>query len=116
MSTWRIGVRSSLRSRQPILRGLRRRAPASVAESARSASAAAPARIAQRGEQVQLRGEREVLGPLGDGLLELDQGRGGAGLEVEQGAGDQVGEDPDAVDRGDLEAGGGQQRGGLVAR
>ena len=51
------------------------------------------------GDDVQLGGEGEVLGALGDGLLELDQGGGGAGLEVEQGAGDQVGEDPDAVHR-----------------
>ena len=59
---------------------------------------------------MELGGEREVLGPVGDGALELDQGRGGAGLEVEQGAGDQVGEDPDAVHRVDGEAGAVEQR------
>ena len=64
---------------------------------------------------MHLRGEREVLGALGNGVLELDQGRGGAGLEVEQGAGDEVGEDPDRVHRGGGEAGGGEQRVELLA-
>ena len=96
MSTWRIGVADALMA----------------LHAARSSDGRTRSRSAR--EDVQLGREREVLGPLGDGPLELDEGGGGTGLEVEQGAGDQVGEDPDAVDRDDLEAGLGQERGDLV--
>ena len=41
--------------------------------------------------------QREVLGAAGDGALEVDEGGGTAGLEVEQGTGDEIGEDPDGV-------------------
>ena len=58
---------------------------------------------------MELGSEREVLGAGGHGLLELDQRRRRAGLEVEEAARHQVGEDPDRVDPLGVQAGAAQE-------
>ena len=73
-----------------------------------------PARSAAGGDHVDLRGEREVLGPVRDGLLEREEPLGRAGLEVDQRAGHQVDEHPHGLHRLHVEAGAVEHRGDLV--
>ena len=124
MSTWRIGRgdRSVSGGRHPILppeRGhvARRRcgrARAVAACGARHCTGPDPSQRYARASTCSCVASGRYSGRSATARSSSTQGGGGTGLEVEQGAGDQVGEDPDAVDRADLEAGAGQQRGDLV--
>ncbi|MDB6118616.1 MAG: GCN5-related N-acetyltransferase, partial [Verrucomicrobiaceae bacterium] len=91
-------------------RAVRRKVTRTVGHGAISA----PNSRSASGDQVQLAGEGEVLGSLGDGPLQLQQSCGRTWLEIEQRGGHQVGEDPDAVAAADLEPGSLEQAGELL--